>query len=95
MAQSILQDEKKCFVTGITTGLHKHHIYMGHGLREISEENGFWVYLIEELHNMTSFGVHGTYGHSLDIALKQICQAKFEETHTRDEFIKLIGVNFL
>ena len=95
MADSILQSEKKCFVTGITTGLHKHHIYMGDPLREISEENGFWVYLIKELHNITSFGVHGTYGHELDIALKQVCQRKFEETHTRDEFMNLIGVNFL
>ena len=96
MAKSILQNEKKCFVTGITTNLHKHHIYMGYGTREVSEEKGFWVYLINELHNGECvFGIHNMYGHPLDLALKRICQQKYEETHTRDEFIELIGRSFL
>ena len=27
--KSILQDEKKCYITGAKHGLHQHHIYMG------------------------------------------------------------------
>lgn len=95
MAKSILQDEKKCYITGRTYNLHKHHIYFGNPLRRISEDNGFWVYLVGELHNQSSFGVHCKLGHELDLQLKQDCQRKYEETHTRAEFMKLIGRNYL
>jgi hypothetical protein len=95
MAKSILQTEKECYITGSTHNLHKHHIYAGIGRRKISEQNGFWVYLIGALHNQSSEGVHGKNGHKLDLMLKQDCQRKFEETHSREEFIKLIGKNYL
>ena len=41
-----------------------------------------------------TFGVHGSKGHELDLYLKRTCQSKYEETHTREEFIKLIGKNY-
>ena len=95
MAKSILQDEKKCYITGQTNNLHKHHIYFGNPLRKISEKNGFWVYLAGRLHNQSEDGVHGKNGHDLDLMLKRHCQMKYEETHTREEFMKLIGRNYL
>ena len=90
--KSIMQDEKKCYVTGRTTGLHKHHIYFGPN-RKVSEENGFWVWLIPEYHNMSNDGVH--FVKEFDLALKQECQTKYEQTHTREEFIELIGRSYL
>ena len=42
-----------------------------------------------------TYGVHGKFGRDLDIKLKQDAQRKYEETHTREEFIKLIGKNYL
>lgn len=95
MAKSILQDEKRCFVTGRIDNLHKHHIYFGNPLRKISEDNGFWVWLTGEYHNQSYYGVHGKDGHDLDLRLKQACQRKFEETHAREEFMALIGRNYL
>jgi hypothetical protein len=95
MSKSILQTEKECYITKITTGLHKHHIYFGAGLRQISEKHGFWVYLIGALHNQSDNGVHGKNGHELDMKLKQDCQRKFEETHSREEFMKIIGKSYL
>lgn len=89
---SIMQSEKKCYITGRTTGLHRHHIYGGAN-RQVSEKNGFWVYLVAELHNMSDSGVH--FNRALDLALKAECQRKFEETHTREEFMRLIGKNYL
>lgn len=71
------------------------HIYYGHANRKISEEQGFWVYLAPWLHNQSNEGVHGKNGHELDIMLKQHCQRKYEETHSREEFMKLIGRNYL
>lgn len=94
MAKSILQDEKVCFITGSIYNLHRHHVYGG-GRRKTSEENGFWVYLTGALHNQSNDGVHGKNGHKLDMYLKQICQRKYEETHTREEFMQLIGKSYL
>ena len=94
MAKSILQTEKECYITGSTHNLHKHHIYAG-GRRQISEREGFWVYLIGRLHNQSNDGVHGKNGHALDMKLKQDCQRKYEETHSREEFMQLIGKNYL
>lgn len=92
--KSILQTEKECYITGSTYNLHRHHIYAG-GRRKISEANGFWVYLTGRLHNQSNEGVHGKDGHGLDLYLKQACQMKFEETHSREEFMELIGKNYL
>lgn len=93
--KSILQDDKVCFITGTTENLHKHHIYFGNPNRKISEANGFWVYLTGRLHNLSNDGVHGKNGKELDLFLKKECQRKFEETHTRAEFMALIGKNYL
>lgn len=92
-SKSILQDNKACFITGTDNQLELHHIYFGRN-RATSDKNGFWVYLTAELHRGTN-GVHGKNGHALDIQLKQACQLKFEERHTRAEFIQLIGRNYI
>lgn len=91
--KSIIQDKKKCFICSKTINLHDHHIYFGSARRKISEKNGFKVWLCYDHHEGT-FGVHGSKGHELDLYLKRTCQSKYEETHTREEFIKLIGKNY-
>lgn len=93
MTMSILQHEKECFVTHQTQGLHKHHIYGGFANRRISEENGFFIWLIPYYHNMSDEGIHFDKG--FDLKVKRLCQAKYEETHTRQEFMALIGRNYL
>lgn len=92
MSKSILQTEKECYITGYTGSLHKHHIYGGPN-RQISDKHGFWVWLRPELHNMSNQGVH--FNKTLDNELKMRCQEEFEKTHSRDEFMKLIGRNYL
>ena len=92
--QSIIQNNKKCFVCSKTIGLHNHHVFFGTAKRKISEQNGFKVWLCYDHHEGT-FGVHGKNGHQLDLYLKRICQLKYEESHTRDDFIKLIGKNYI
>lgn len=91
---SILQTEKVCYITGQTNNLHRHHIFAG-GRRKISEENGFVVYLAGWLHNQSNEGVHGKNGHELDLMLKRHCQMAYEKDHSREEFIRLIGKNYL
>jgi len=93
---SILQpnlEEPECYITGAKgLSLNLHHIYGGVANRPISDANGFWVYLCYPLH----INCHADLSKdSLNVMLKQRCQRKYEETHTREEFIKLIGQNFL
>ncbi len=91
--KSILQNEKKCFVCKSQINIHEHHIYFG-GNRTQSEKHGFKCFLCLEHHTGT-YGVHGKYGHDLDLALKQTCQQEFEKLHTREEFMKIIGRSYL
>lgn len=92
--KSILQDKKESYISGSTYNLEEHHIFFGTANRKVSEKNGLKVWLTSEEHRGT-YGVHGKFGRDLDIKLKQDAQRKYEETHTREEFIKLIGKNYL
>lgn len=94
MKKSILQNEKKCYITGQTSNLHYHHIFRGVN-RKISDEHGFGVYLAPWLHNTSDQGVHGKHGKDLDLMLKQHCQMAYEKEHSREEFMALIGRNYL
>lgn len=93
MGKSILQARRECYVTGTTTNLHKHHIYGG-ARRRLSEEHGCWVYLRGDYHNQSNLGVH--CGNSqLDHRLKRNCQKAFEAEHSREDFVRIFGRNYL
>ena len=90
--KSIIQTEKECYVTGRTEGLHKHHISGGPN-RQISEKNGFYIWLIPTFHNLSDKGIH--FDKAFDLNVKRACQREYEKTHSREEFMKLIGRNYL
>lgn len=92
--KSIIQTKKESFLSGATYDLEEHHIFYGTANRKISEKYGLKVWLTPEEHRGTN-GVHGKNGKLLDKKLKKIAQQKFEETHTREEFINLIGKSYL
>lgn len=92
MARSILQDEKCCFFCGTCNSLEEHHIFGGHANRKISEREGFKVYLCHRHHNEPPSGVH--FNAEYSNALKRRCQEEYEKTHTRADFIRLIGKNY-
>lgn len=93
MAKSIMQTGRRCYVCGTTYNLHEHHIFFGTANRKQSEKHGFKVCLCGKHHNLSNEGIH--FNHDLDMRLKRECQAKFEETHSREEFMKIIGKNYL
>ena len=72
----------------------EHHIFFGTGNRKISEKYGLKVYLCYEHHRGTN-GVHGKNGRQLDLKLKERVQRTYEQTHTREEFMRIIGKNYL
>lgn len=89
--KSILQAEKECWYTGETYELHKHHIFGGAN-RKNSEKYGLWVWLRPDKH-VGSGGVHEN--RSMDLELKQTAQAAFEQAHSREEFMRIFGRNWL
>lgn len=90
--QSLISKEKKCYVCNTKSNIHKHHIYMGAN-RKNSEKIGAWVYLCGYHHNQSNEGVH--FNPKLDQELKELAQQKYEENHTRDEFMSIIKRNYL
>lgn len=92
--RSILQDRKECYITGDTHGLHKHHIFGGYN-RNNSERFGLWVWLRWDYHIADSPNSTPHNNHQSDIRLKKTAQKKFEETHSREEFMQIFGKNYL
>lgn len=46
-------------------------------------------------HHRGTIGVHGKLGHQLDLKLKKLAQEKYEKRHSREEFIQLMGKNYI
>ena len=92
MAKSILQDEKKCYITGSTENLHQHHIFAG-SRRKASDKWGCWVWLRADWHNMADYGVH--FNRELDEKLKCEAQLAFERIHSHQKFMDVFGKNYL
>jgi len=89
--KSVLQANKKCFVCGTTQSLQLHHIFGG-ALRGKSDKYGYVVHLCIRHHT----GQDGVHRESwLNKKLKQYAQEHFEQTNTREEFIKEFGKNYL
>ena len=90
--KSIIQTEKECWVCGTTLNLHNHHIFYGPN-KPNSERLGLKIYLCARHHNMSNGGVH--FDPELDDKIKIMAQKKFEETHTREEFMAIMGRNYI
>lgn len=90
--RSILQLEKACYLCGRRVMLEKHHCLAGIANRKLSEKYGLWVMLCHECHT----GKHGAqYDKEKNLMLKRDTQFAFERTHTRSEWMKLFGKNYL
>lgn len=84
--------DRECFICKTTLGIEEHHVFFGRGLRRLSEIHGMKVYLCY-LHHRGPKGVH--FNRDLDLYLKRIFQQRFEESHTRAEFMEIFGRNYL
>lgn len=97
--KSYMQTEKECYLCrklyDICTdrGLHEHHIYEGVGVRRISERIGAKIWLCYRHHNLSDQGIH--FNKEIDLEVKKEAQRMFEKEHSREEFMKLIGRNYL
>ena len=83
----LVEDMESCYVCK-SPFVDIHEIYGGRN-RKASMLNGFCVPLCRQHHEVAT----NSYG--ANVLLKIKCQKKFEETHTRDEFMSIIGKNYL
>jgi hypothetical protein len=91
--ESILQkDYSACYLCGKSGWLECHHIF-GKYQRKLSSEQGFTVFLCHDCHNERPNGVH--FNREVDRRLKAECQRKYLETHTMDEWMSLVGRNYI
>ncbi|MBO7527833.1 MAG: hypothetical protein J6T74_08110 [Clostridia bacterium] len=86
--KSILTDDlKHCFICK-QSPVDIHEIYSGSN-RKASMENNFCIPLCREHHQFA------TINSLFNMQLKRLCQTKFEETHSRVEFMQIIKKNYL
>lgn len=73
----------------------EHHVFFGRGQRAISEAYGFKVYLCQA-HHQHDGGPEAVHrNHETCRLIQRDVQRAYEKTHSREEFIKLIGRNYL
>lgn len=89
---SIIQDEKKCYVCGRQTQLESHHCIAGVPGRKNSEKYGLKVWLCREHHTGNS-GVHQDI--KLDWLIRRAAQREFEKRYDRNQWMAVFGKNYL
>lgn len=89
---SIIQQDKECYICGTTQGLHSHHIFFGKN-RTKSEQYGLKVWLCGYHHNLGGkWCVH--QNHELDLQIKREAQAVFERKYGKELFLREFGKDY-
>lgn len=87
-------DMHTCWLTGQSGWIERHHIFGATKMtRKHSEEYGLILPVEHSLHNEGPYGIH--YNAKLNRAIKQYAQRKFEEEHSREEFMLIFGKNYI
>lgn len=86
--KSILTDDLEHCIICKQSPVDLHEIY-GAGSRKQSMIYNFIAPLCRQCHQYI------TLNYNENLKLKQICQRKFEENHTREEFMQIIHKNYL
>lgn len=90
--KSILQNDlTECLICKTTQNIHIHEVFYGNN-RQNSIDNGLYVALCAS-HHTGKEGVH--FNKILNDKLRKFAQRKFEEKHSREEFIQIFGKNYL
>lgn len=97
MAQSIMQKYengqivKKCYLTGRTYDLDKHHCMNG-AFRKKAEAYGLWIFLAHDVHMKLH---QAPQGQKVAIWLKQQAQEAFERKYGHEKWMTEFKKNYL
>lgn len=83
--------EDGCLICG-KHPVEVHHILPG-CRRKNSDDLDLMVYLCHEHHNEPGFSAH--YDKGFADTLKAMAQRKYEKTHTHEEWMEVVGKNYL
>ena len=84
------EDYRRCYHCGKSVGkIDRHEVFFGAN-RDNSKRYGMWCDLCRECHTE----VHQGDG-QLNYLLKREAQELFEQSHTREEFVRIFGKNYL
>lgn len=86
-------EREECEICGQDNYLHRHHVFFGTANKKQSERWGMVAMICPKCHNCSNESVH--LCKETDLMLKERYQRKFEQTHTREEFIKIFGRNWI
>lgn len=90
---SVLTDDvEHCIVCG-QDRTAMHHVFEGNSNRKLSEEDKYKIPLCYRHHNGSNNAIH--FNKKLDMEWKRIAQQHYEETHSREDFIKRYGRSYL
>ena len=84
-----MQDEEKCFITGATVNLDRHHCFHG-PRRKAAEKWGCWIWLRSDRHRE----LHDK-NKELDRMIERACQERFEELYGHEKFMEVFGKSYL
>ena len=73
--------------------LEEHHVFPGNPWRQISETMGFKVYLCPDHHRTGPAAVHADQ--EMLRLIQRDVQEEYEQTHTREEWMSVMGKNYL
>ena len=90
MSKSIMQTEKKCYISGAEYNLDQHHIVGGTANRKISDKWGIWCWLRHDIH----MDLHDR-NQELDYKLKIEAQQIFEKLYSHEKWMELFRRSYL
>ena len=102
MDSIVTKFEGICAITG-KRATCKHHLVFGRGFRKLADEDGLWIPLIDEVHDMGKFAIHDNpTAEALSKMLGQAVWEKHEiatkgvdEDEARRRWIKRYGRSYL
>ncbi len=83
---------RECYICGTTLDIECHHVFGG-AYRKKSEKYGYLRDLCARHHRTSKHSVHMDM--HLNYKLRQECQREFEQTRSREEFIKEFGRSYI
>jgi len=87
------QELYMCEVCEMSPAVTTHEVYYGTANRKVSIKHKFQVKICARCHDAAHYKI--SVGHDMNMELRKQFQREYEKNHTKEEFIKLIGQDYL